>query len=219
MIDLSFRSFDGRHFNHLLKSDYDYLPFPSPSLRVFKKSYIGDTRFNELKDAAEDEDFCRQMGYLRLHDYKHASICKYMYFYRTEVPMSSVKRFRKGITRTKRIVYYFHHVTKEMTYLLEEFKKEAAVNEVILMTERCDIPELRRYAQLDSPHGTWAHEIRGESYPHIQKIDPPLKTQLVLYRSDLYKIGGFMTFLLNFCKGLSDKYDTPLSASRTANPD
>lgn len=207
VIDLSFRSFDGRHFNHLLKSDYDYLPYPSPSLRVFKKTYIGDTRFNELKDAAEDEDFCRQMGYLRLHDYKHASICKYMYFYRTEVPMSSVKRFRKGITRTKRIVYYFHHVTKEMTYLLEEFKKEDEVNEVILMTERCDIPELRRYAQLDSPHETWAHEIRGESYPHIQKIDPPLKTQLVLYRSDLYKIGGFMTFLLNFCKGLSDKYD------------
>lgn len=207
IIDLSFKSFDGRHFNHLLKSDYDYLPFPSPSLRVFKKTYIGGIRFSEIKDAAEDEDFCRRCGYLLNRDYKHASICKYMYFYRTEVPLSSVKRYKKGITRTKRVLYYFKHVTKDMTYLLEEFKKEDEVNEVILMTERCDLPELRRYCQFDSPHGTWAHEIRGEYYPHIQKVDPPLKTQVVLYRSDLYKIGGFMTFLLNFCRQMADKYD------------
>lgn len=207
VIDLSFRSFDGRHFNHLLSSDYDYLPFPSPSLRVFKKDYIGEIRFSEIKDAAEDEDFSRRVGYLREKNYKHASICRYMYLYRTEVPMSSVKRFRKGLTKTKRIVYFFDHVTKDMSYLLEEFKKEDVVNEVILMTNRCDIPELRRYAQLDSPHATWAHIIRGEPYPHIQKIDPPLKAQVVLYRSDLYKIGGFMTFLINFCKEMSDKYD------------
>lgn len=207
IIDLSFKSFDGRHFNHLLKSDYDYLPFPSPSLRVFKRSYIGDTRFSELKDAAEDEDFCRRCGYLIDKDYKHASICKYMYFYRTEVPLSSVKRYQKGITKTKRIVYYFKHVTKDMDYLLEEFKKEDELNEVILMTEKCDIPQLRRYAQLNAPKGTWAHEIRGEYYPHIKKLKIPLKTQIVIYRSDLYKIGGFMTFLLNFCKKMKDDYD------------
>lgn len=207
VIDLSFRSFDGRHFNHLLSSDYDYLPFPSPSLRVFKKDYIGEIRFSEIKDAAEDEDFSRRVGYLREKNYKHASICRYMYFYRTEVPMSSVKRFRKGLTKTKRIVYFFDHVTKDMSYLLEEFKKEDEVNEVILMTNRCDIPELRRYAQLDSPHATWANIIRGELYPHILKIDSPIKAQVVLYRSDLYKIGGFMTFLINFCKEMSDKYD------------
>ena len=207
IIDLSFRSFDGKHFNHLLKSDQDYLPFPSPSLRVFKRSYIGDIRFSEKKDAAEDEDFCRRCGYLIDKDYKHASICRYMYFYRTEVPLSSVKRFRKGITRTKRIVYYFHHVTKDMTYLLEEFKKEDELNEVILMTTRCDIPELRRFCQLNAPHSTWAHEIRGETYPHIHKIEAPFKTQLVIYRSDLYKIGGFMSFILNFCKKMKDKYD------------
>ena len=207
VIDLSFRSFDGIHFNHLLSSDYDYLPFPSPSLRVFKKDYIGEIRFSEIKDAAEDEDFSRRVGYLREKNYKHASICRYMYFYRTEVPMSSVKRFRKGLTKTKRIVYFFDHVTKDMSYLLEEFKKEDEVNEVILMTNRCDLPELRRYAQLDSPHATWANIIRGELYPHILKIDSPIKAQVVLYRSDLYKIGGFMTFLINFCKEMSDKYD------------
>lgn len=215
VIDLSFRSFDGRHFNHLLSSDYDYLPFPSPSLRVFKKDYIGEIRFSEIKDAAEDEDFSRRVGYLREKNYKHASICRYMYLYRTEVPMSSVKRFRKGLTKTKRIVYFFDHVTKDMSYLLEEFKKEDVVNEVILMTNRCDIPELRRYAQLDSPHATWAHIIRGEPYPHIQKIDPPLKAQVVLYRSDLYKIGGFMTFLINFCKEMSDKYDITIVGKKS----
>lgn len=217
IIDLSLRSFDGKHFNHLLKSDHDYLPFPSPSLRVFKRSYIGDIRFSEVKDAAEDEDFCRRCGYLINKDYKHASICKYMYFYRTEVPMSSVKRYRKGITRTKRIVYYFHHVTKDMAYLLEEFKKEDELNEVILMTKRCDIPELRRYCQLSEPHGTWAHEIRGEAYPHIQKIEVPLRTQLVIYRSDLYKIGGFMTFLLNFCRKMKDKYDITIVGKKCDN--
>lgn len=217
IIDLSLRSFDGKHFNHLLKSDHDYLPFPSPSLRVFKRSYIGDIRFSEVKDAAEDEDFCRRCGYLINKDYKHASICKYMYFYRTEVPMSSVKRYRKGITRTKRIVYYFHHVTKDMGYLLEEFKKEDELNEVILMTKRCDIPELRRYCQLSEPHGTWAHEIRGEAYQHIQKITVPLKTQLVIYRSDLYKIGGFMSFLLNFCRKMKDKYDITIVGKKCDN--
>lgn len=217
IIDLSLRSFDGKHFNHLLKSNHDYLPFPSPSLRVFKRSYIGDIRFSEVKDAAEDEDFCRRCGYLINKDYKHASICKYMYFYRTEVPMSSVKRYRKGITRTKRIVYYFHHVTKDMGYLLEEFKKEDELNEVILMTKRCDIPELRRYCQLSEPHGTWAHEIRGEAYPHIQKIEAPLRTQLVIYRSDLYKIGGFMTFLLNFCRKMKDKYDITIVGKKCDN--
>ena len=207
IIDLSFRSIDGKQFNHLLKSDYDYLPFPSPSLRVFKLSYIGDTRFSELKDAAEDEDFSRRMGYLRNHDYKHASICKYMYFYRTEVPMSSVKRYKKGLTKTKRVVYYFHHVTKDMDYLLEEFKNEDLINEVILMTNQNDIPELLRYAQLKHPHGTWAHVIRGEKCPYLSKINAPLKTQVVIYRSNLYKIGGFMTFLQNFCIALKDNYD------------
>lgn len=207
IIDLSIRSMDGKHFNHLLNSDYDYLPFPSPSLRVFKKSYIGETRFSEIKDAAEDEDFCRRMGYLRNKDYKHASICKYMYFYRTEVPMSSVKRYKKGLTRTKRVVYYFNHVTKDMDYLLEEFKNEDIINEVILMTNKCDIPELLRYAQLQHPHGTWAHVIRGEKCPYLTKVNAPLKTQVVIYRSNLYKIGGFMTFLQNFCKALKDDYD------------
>lgn len=207
VIDLSMRSMDGKHFNHLLKSDFDYLPFPSPSLRVFKMSYIGDTRFSELKDAAEDEDFCRRMGYLRNKDYKHASICKYMYFYRTEVPMSSVKRYKKGLTRTKRVVYFFNHVTREMDYLLEEFKNEDILNEVVLMTKKCDIPELSRYAQIVHPHATWAHEIRGERCPYLSKVNAPLKTQVVLYRSNLYKIGGFMTFLQNFCAALKDDYD------------
>lgn len=207
IIDLPIRSMDGKHFNHLLKSDYDYLPFPSPSLRVFKKSYIGDTRFSEIKDAAEDEDFCRRMGYLLNKDYKHASICKYMYFYRTEVPMSSVKRYKKGLTKTKRVVYYFHHVTKDMDYLIEEFKNEDIMNEVVLMTNKCDIPELLRYAQLEHPHGTWAHVIRGEKCPYLSKVNAPLKTQVVIYRSNLYKIGGFMTFLQNFCMALKDNYD------------
>lgn len=207
VIDLSMRSMDGKHFNHLLKSDFDFLPFPSPSLRVFKMSYIGDTRFSELKDAAEDEDFCRRMGYLRNRDYIHASICKYMYFYRTEVPMSSVKRYKKGLTRTKRVVYFFNHVTREMDYLLEEFKNEDILNEVVLMTKKCDIPELSRYAQIVQPHATWAHEIRGERCPYLSKVNAPLKTQVVLYRSNLYKIGGFMTFLQNFCAALKDDYD------------
>lgn len=214
IIDLSIRSLDGRQFNHLLSSDHDYLPFPSPSLRVFKRSYIGDTRFSELKDAAEDEDFCRRMGYLRKHDYTHASICKYMYFYRTEVPMSSVKRYKKGLTRTKRVVYYFNHVTKDMTYLLEEFKNEDLVNEVVLMTNKNDIPELLRYAQLEYPHGTWAHVIRGEKCPYLTKVNSPLRTQIVIYRSNLYKIGGFMTFLQNFCKALKDNYDITICGKK-----
>lgn len=215
-IDLSWKSLNrsGSQFDYLLKDDNDRLPNPSVSTRVFKRSYIGDVRFSEIKDACEDEDFSRRLGFLDDFEAKHAAINEYVYYYRTEVPNSNIKQFKQGITRTKRVAYFFEHVTKDMTYLIEEFKKEDEVNEVWLLTLRNDIPELKRYAQIIKPQPIWAHIIKGHPYNGITRIKAPIRTQVVIYRSYLYRIGGLMTFTLNFCERFKDLYDITIVGTR-----
>jgi len=215
-IDLSWKSLTraGAQFDYLLRSDNDRLPNPSASTRVFKRSYIGDVRFSEIKDACEDEDFTRKLGVLDDDKAVHASVTDYMYYYRTDVPNSNIKQFKKGITKTKRVVYYFDHVTKDMTFLIEEFKKEDEVNEVWLLTFSNEIPELKRYCQIIKPQPTWAHIIKGHPYSGITKIKTPLRTQVVIYRTNLYRIGGLMTFTLNFCERFKDLYDITIVGAR-----
>ena len=79
IIDFSWKSltFEGKQHNYVLRSDKDRLPNPSVCTRAFKRSFIGDIRFNEKKDSTEDEDFSRKVGYLYRTDYKHGSISEY----------------------------------------------------------------------------------------------------------------------------------------------
>ena len=184
VIDFSWKSLskEGNQHNYVLRSDKEYLPNPSVCTRCFKRSFIGDVRFNEQKDSTEDEDFSRKIGYLdRSSGYKHASISEYMYFYRTAVTDSKIKRFKKGIMRTKRVTYYYNHVTADMTYLLEEIKKEDELNEVWLLTNQCDIPELKRYCQVHAPMSIWTHYLRGEPYNRCTIMPVPIRTQVVMY--------------------------------------
>ena len=210
VIEFSWKSLssEGVQHNFVLRNKEDRLPNVSACTRCFKRSVIGDVRFNVLKDSTEDEDFSRKIGYIdKESPLKRAIITEYMYFYRTAVENSKIKRFKKGLMKTKRIVYYYPHVTKEMGWLLDEIKKEDETNEVWLLTKNCDIPELKRFCQIARPFKIWGHEKRGDACDCIEIIDPPLKVQVVMYIEFAPRLGGIETFLYNFASNMKDKYD------------
>lgn len=210
VIELSWRSLtkDNWNIDQRLRSESDRLSNPSVCTRVFKKSYIGDVRFNPQKDSTEDEDFCRKMGYLDPDgQFKRAVITDYMYFYRDTVSMSKTKRYAAGLMKTKRVVYYYEHVTTDMAWLLDEVKKEDEVNEVFVMTKQNDIPELRRYCQITKPCQAWGHIIRGEHYEGLTLRQPPVRTQVIIYRKHIPMVGGLFTFTVNFINAMMEYYD------------
>lgn len=204
-IELSWKSFDekgGTRFDYRLKPN-DSLPNPSACTRIYKRSFLGDMRFNEKKDTAEDEDLYRRMDFSKG---KKAVATEYMYFYRTSTPNSLSKRYRKGFTKTKRLIYYYEHITEDMKWLIDEVKKERELNEVVIMTRRNDIPELEKIAQVMEPIGTYAHEIRGEEARFI-KLMEKIETQVVIYLSNPSPFGGRETFMVNFCMQMAKHYD------------
>lgn len=210
IIEFSWKSLSGEGVQHNFKlnSINDRLTNPSACTRTFKRSIIGDIRYNEKKDSTEDEDFSRKIGYLdKDSGLKRAVIPEYMYFYRTYVPNSKIKRFKKGLMKTKRIVYYYPSVVKDMTWLLDEIKKEDETNEVWLLTKNCEIPELKRYCQIAQPFKIWGHEKRGEANNYVDVIQQPIKTQVVLYVEFAPKIGGIESFIYNFVSKMKDSYD------------
>lgn len=210
VIDFSWKSLstEGAQHNYKLNNDNDRLKNPSVCTRAFKRSYIGDMRMNEKKDATYDEDFSRKMGYLDPNSkHTHASIPDYMYYYRTALDDSSIHKFKKGLKKTKRIVYYFNYVTKDMTWLLDEIRKEDDQHEVWLLTNQNDIPELARWCQISRPKNIWAHILRGEPYSRCEIINPPISTQIVVYCEYANVVGGIGTFIYNFCQNMSKYYD------------
>ena len=205
---------NGWNISAKLNSDLDRLTNPSVCTRVFKRSFIGDIRFNKKKDSTEDEDFSRKVGYIippgdhkALRAHSTAVITDFMYFYRDDVSMSKNKRFAAGLMKTKRVVFYYDHVTKDMTEAIEEIKKEDEVNEVFLQTNQCDVPELKRYCRITKPVPAWGHIIKGEPCEHLTKKPIPTKTQVVIYRRNLSTIGGLMTFIMNFVDEMAEEYD------------
>ena len=206
--ELSWKSFGegGMKCTFKLKSDSDRLSNCSVCTRVFSRAYIGDNRFNEKKDATEDEDFSRKLGYLWESDANRKVITDFMYFYRTSVENSLSKKYLKGLCNTKRIVYYFPKITKEMTYLLDEIRQEDEYNEVWVMTNKCELPELKRYAQVVSPRHISGMELRGQSTTLFSKISVPVQGQIVIWTNRTYEIGGIETFIYHFCTTFKD-YD------------
>ena len=93
-----------------------------------------------------------------------------MYFFRVENEGSLSHRFQQGLTKTKRIAYYYPRITEDMTWLLKEIKEEDEHNEVLLLTRQNDIPELKKYCRIRKPIHTWAHELRGEPYEDCEII-------------------------------------------------
>ena len=206
-MELSWRSLEGTKFLYKLQNDHDYLTNPSACTRVFRRKFIGNTRFPEKKDACEDEYFTRKLD---LKAAKHVCSKDYLYFYRTTVPNSNSKKFLNGITNTKRIAYFYNHVTEDMKWLLDEIKKEDEINEVFLLTYQNDIPELEKYSQVWNPKEKGfvsAMEKRGEPTEMINIIPTPKKTQVIIYTNSIDEIGGVETFCYNFCKTMGEFYD------------
>ena len=215
VIDLSWKTLAGKSYqvdNKLHHRD-DRLTNPSVCTRIFKRSAIGDIRFNTKKDSTEDEDFCRKMGYLDPESkLKRDSITEYMYFYRTYSETSKSKKYALGLMKTKRVIYFYNKVTPGMFWLLDEIKKEDETNEVFLMTRQNEIKELARYCQVIKPSQAWAHILRGEPTDLVKIRKPAVKTQVVIYRRFMPKIGGLGTFIDNFIELMADRYDITIAA-------
>ena len=204
-IDLSWKSLEDDRFIFKLYTDNDSLSNPSACTRVFKRSFIGDTRFPEKKDACEDEDFTRHLG---IRQAKHVCITDFVYFYRVETPDSNSKKFLNDRRDTKRIAYYFKRVTKDMDCLIDEIRKEDETNEVFLITEHNELQELEKYCQIQCPpRGIRAMECRGEPSKYITLIPKTYRTQVVVFRTQIDVIGGIETFIYSFCKQMSKYYD------------
>ena len=182
--------------------------FPSFNLcvwnRIYKRELIGKTKFNEKKLIAEDAEFIREV---ETKGKKKAFISEPIYFYRSNTPDSLTKRFAKGELNTKRVVYHLPHITKEMKYLLKEIKEADKEGEVIIMTNQNDIPELARYAMVTPPQQMKGTELRGEPTPLFTKITLPITTQVVIFTSCTFQIGGIETWIYNFCQNMKDHYD------------
>ena len=214
VINLSWRTMSGGYqVDHRLRDRSDRLPNPSVCTRIFKRSAIGDNRFNTKKDSTEDEDFSRRLGYLNpKSDLKQDAITDYMYFYRSYSETSKTQRYAKGLTKTKRVYYYYEKITPDMTDLLEEIKKEDETNEVLVMSRSVDLDGLERYCQIKKPAPDWGHIVRGEPNNYLKLRKPAVKTQIVLYRRFIPKIGGLSTFIDNFLETMGDKYDITIAA-------
>ena len=209
IMELSWKSLDGpqsKNFDYKLKSETDRLPNPSACTRIYKRSFIEYTRFNEKKDTAEDEDFNRRL-YFEHPEAKIIAATEYMYFYRDWTPNSLSKKYMSGRTKTQRIAYYYRMITRDMDWLIDEVKKADETNEVFVMTFKNELPELAHYAQVMAPQVIKAHEMRGEPNNYLNKIYSAKKAQVVLYVGVTYKIGGIETFLYNFVNQLSNLYD------------
>lgn len=168
LIEYSWESFGSRKARFRIREG-GRCPNISACTRCFKRSYIGDIRFNEQKDATEDEDFARRLGIHRDPQPKVSVIEKPMYYYRKHEG-STEDRFKNGQTKTKRIVYFFKEVAADRTDILEAIKEDDEKNQVILMTYKNEIPELETYCQVLKPNHMWAHEAKGEPFNRVVLI-------------------------------------------------
>lgn len=200
LIEFSWRSLNtnGTMFNFRVNKG-DRLSNPSACTRCFKRELIGNIRFNEQKDACEDEEFTRKLGIFR-NPLKVATISEYLYFYRTDVEGSNTKRYKQGLCKTKRVVYYISKVTEDRTDILEEIKNEDKTNEVFLLTYQNDIPELELYAQVRRPFTLWTHYLKGEPYNGCTIIRVPEYYKTVLFINYLHVIGGIESFVYHLAK-------------------
>ena len=171
--------------------------------RVYKRSMIGDVRFNTQKKVAEDAQFIRDV---KEEGKKKAFIPEIMYLYRSDTPDSLTKRVTAGTLEHKRIVYNLPEV-KEDPELLKEVIEADKTAEVIILTNNNMMPELEKYAMVITPREITGTELRGEWTHLFRKQPEAYRTQVVLYIDNLYVIGGIETFTYNFVKTMHKYYD------------
>ena len=196
---------DNQQWSVKLNSIEDKFPPSNSSVwnRVYKRSFIGDVRFNTKKLVGEDLGFLISLEEKGIKSY----ISDFMYFYRTSTPNSLCKQFAKGKLSTRRVIYYFPVVTKKMTFLIDEFKELDKVAEIVLMTNKNELPQLARYAGILTPRKIHGTELRGYYTNLFIKVSVPTKTQVVIWTEKTCEIGGIETFIYNFCRQMSAYYD------------
>ena len=172
--------------------------------RVYKWSLVKDIRFNEKKLIAEDAEYIREA---EKYCKKKSFIKDYMYYYNSSVPNSLTKEFNDGHLNTKRLVYHYPKVTKDMDYLIEEVKEAYKDSEVIILTNLNEIPELEEYAMVMKPVTIKGTEFKGVPTPLFSYVPSATKYQVVIWTEKTFAIGGIETFIYNFCREFHDKYD------------
>ena len=170
--------------------------------RVYRRSMIGKVRFNENKAIAEDAEFIRDVNEVG----KKAFIGEPIYFYRTGHGGNLTERFAKGELDFERIVYYLPEIGYDRADLIGEIAEANKKAEVIVMTNKCELP-LERYAMVIKPQHIRGTELRGENTDLFIKVQRPLKTQVVVYVGNTQSIGGIETFIYNFCREMCEYYD------------
>lgn len=214
---LSWKSFGGWQCEVLLKNIND--TFPKFNLccwnRIYRREPIKDIRFNESKLIAEDAEFIKEAE-SRFDKNKKSFIGDIMYLYRSDTPNSLTKRFDAGELPTKRVVYNYKHITSDMTYLLDEMKNLYKDSEIIVMTEKNDIPEIENYAMVTTPIKVKGTSFRGEPTSLYTHLNMPIKTQIVIYTNETFFIGGIETFIYNFCMQMKDEFDITVVYNKMA---
>lgn len=215
---MSWKAFGGWNMDvHLTNIDQQFPPFNLCVWnRVYKRSMIGETRFNTLKPCAEDAQFIRDV---KEEGWKKSFVSDYMYFYRSNAADSLTKRAKAGKVETRRIVYNLPAVTKDMAYLIDEFKELDKDTEVILMTNRNELPELENYAMVINPQRISGTELRGEKTDLFRKVEQPIRTQICIYVSQLYDIGGIETWCYNFVRHMSRYYNILILWDKGMDPE
>lgn len=172
--------------------------------RVYKTATFGKHRFNPKKLWSEDADFI-----YRLNEHgKKSFISDIMYYYRSDTPDSWTKRMMRGELDYTRIVYNIREVKADNTELLAEIKREYIDNEIVLLTDKNEIPELEHYCMImkyNTPVSGMV--LRGDRYSGFKQIQRPKRTQVVIWTAVTQAIGGIETWIYNFCKIMSKYYD------------
>lgn len=171
--------------------------------RIYKRSMIGDVRFNEKKIIAEDAEFIRKV---KEKGRKKAFIPETVYFYRTTQRNSLTERFNRGEVDMDRIVYYYPQLPKELGPLIREIERESESAEVIVMTYD-NSEELEEACMVLEPAPINATERRGVYTNEVNIIERPIRAQVVIYQGRMHEIGGVETWIFNFVKIFKDKYD------------
>lgn len=172
--------------------------------RVYKTATFGQMRFNPKKLWSEDADFI-----YRLNEHgKKSFIPDIMYYYRSDTPDSWTKKMFRGDLDYTRIVYNLKEVKASDTALLEEIKREYVDNEIVLLTNHNEIPELEHYCMIMKYNTPCKGTIlRGDKYPSFMPIERPIKTQVLIWTEFTQQIGGIETWIYNFCKVMNKYYD------------
>lgn len=191
-------------FEVILKSIED--KFPEFNLcvwnRIYRRSMIGNVRFNEKKAIAEDAQFIQEV---QEAGRKKAFIGKPIYFYRTDPRNSLTERFNRGELDMERIVYYLPEI-RDPKKLIEEIRGESDEAEVIVMTNE-DPKILEGACMVITPQPIRGTQLKGQRTDLFKLIPKPIKAQVIIYQGRIHTIGGVETWMYNFCKTFKDEYD------------